>query len=151
MTMRCITGFALAVLLGGCASVTRGTTDQVQIVSEPPGADVHTSMGHTCQTPCTLQFSRKDEFSVTFSKPGYEPQTVPVGTRIAGSGAAGFAGNVLIGGVIGMGVDAATGATLEHFPNPVSATLQPIRPAAPAPAPRKRRTLPPAAPHEAGT
>jgi hypothetical protein len=151
MTMRWVAGFVLAVCLGGCASVTRGTTDQVQIVSEPPGADVRTSMGHNCQTPCTLQFSRKDEFSVTFSKPGYEPQTIAVGTRIAGSGAAGFAGNVLVGGVIGMGVDAATGATLEHFPNPVSATLQPIRPTAPAPAQRKRRTSPPPAPHEAGT
>ncbi|WP_246529545.1 hypothetical protein [Microvirga zambiensis] len=49
-----------------------------------------------------------------------------VQTRVAGSGAAGFAGNVLIGGLVGMGVDAATGATLEHFPNPVNASLAPL-------------------------
>ena len=33
---------------------------------------------------------------------------------------AGFAGNLLPGGIIGMGVDAAAGATPEHAPNPVS-------------------------------
>ena len=48
---------------------------------------------------------------------------MPVGTRVAGAGAAGFAGNVLVGGVVGMAVDAATGATLEHYPNPVMLTL----------------------------
>ncbi|MGO4571063.1 hypothetical protein [Microvirga sp. 2TAF3] len=47
-------------------------------------------------------------------------------TRVAGAGAAGFAGNVLIGGIVGMGVDAATGSTLEHYPNPVTASLAPL-------------------------
>ena len=49
-----------------------------------------------------------------------------VQTRVAGSGAAGFAGNVLIGGIIGMGVNAATGSTLEHYPSPVTASLAPL-------------------------
>lgn len=62
-------------------------------------------------------------------------------TSLAGSGAAGFAGNVLLGGVVGMGVDAATGATLEHTPNPVNATLRPLRGAKPT-APRRERRKP---------
>jgi hypothetical protein len=41
------------------------------------------------------------------------------------SGAAGFAGNILAGGLIGMGVDAATGAAQDHKPNPVIVTLRP--------------------------
>jgi hypothetical protein len=85
-------------------------------------------MGQVCIRPCTLQFSRKDEFSVLFSKPGFHSVEMPVKTQIAGAGAAGFAGNVLLGGLIGMGVDASTGASLEHFPNPVSATMIPLRP-----------------------
>ena len=52
-----------------------------------------------------------------------------VGTRLASAGAVGFAGNVLVGGIVGMGVDAASGATLEHHPNPVVAVLQPVAPA----------------------
>lgn len=124
-------------MLGGCASVTRGWSEQIQISSQPEGAEVRTSLSQACVTPCTLTVSRKDEFSVSFAKPGYQPQTVQVNTRLAGGGAAGFAGNVLVGGIIGMGVDAASGATLEHWPNPVVAVLQPI-PAAPPAQPGRR-------------
>lgn len=84
-------------------------------------------MNHVCTTPCTLQFNRKDEFSVLISKPGYHTAEVAVTTRLASAGAAGFAGNVLLGGIVGMGVDAASGATLEHYPNPVSAKLTPLK------------------------
>jgi hypothetical protein len=125
-------------MLGGCASVTRGWNEQVQINSQPEGAEVRTSLAQACVTPCTLTVSRKDEFSVSFAKPGYQPQTVQVTTRVAGAGAAGFAGNVLVGGIIGMGVDAASGATLEHWPNPVVAVLQPVPAAAPPRSPGRR-------------
>ena len=127
-----VAGLALA----GCATVTRGTTNQMQMVSEPTGVTARTSLGHQCTTPCTLQVSRKDEFAVTFTMPGYEEQTVPVKTQLAGAGAAGFAGNLLVGGVVGMGVDAVTGSTLEHVPNPVSVVMTPV--AKPAAARTKR-------------
>jgi len=125
--MRIIAVIALAASCAACASITRGTTDQVQIQSDPPGAEARTSMGHLCTTPCTLQFSRKDEFVVTISKPGYHTEEIPVTTRVAGAGMAGAAGNVLAGGIVGLTVDVASGATLEHFPNPVIATLEPVR------------------------
>lgn len=112
--------------LGACATVTRGTTEQLTFTSDPPAA-MRTSTGLSCPTtPCTLEVTRKSEFIATFSKDGYESQDVAVQTRVAGAGAAGFAGNVLVGGLIGMGVDAATGSTLEHFPSPVVASLAPI-------------------------
>jgi hypothetical protein len=125
--MRILVIAALAMLVTGCASITRGTTDQVQIQSQPSGAEARTSMGHTCVTPCSLQFSRKDEFTVTISKPGFHSVEIPVKAQVGGAGAAGFAGNVILGGVVGMAADAATGATLEHFPNPVIATLEPVK------------------------
>jgi len=122
VTMCALAGLALAA----CATVTRGTTTQVQISSVPPSAEARTSMGHACLTPCTLQFTRKDEFSVVITKAGFHPEEVTVKTRVAGGGIAGFAGNVVLGGAIGMVVDAASGATLEHCPNPVVVILQPI-------------------------
>jgi len=120
---------SLAMSLGGCATITRSTVNQIQITSEPSGAHVRTSLQQSCSTPCTLNVSRKDEFNVTFELDGYQDETVFVKTQVAGSGAAGFAGNVLAGGIVGMGVDVATGATLEHVPNPVHATLRRIGPA----------------------
>ena len=112
--------------LSGCATITRGTTDQIQIKSNPSEAHALTSLGQSCQTPCTLTVNRKDEFSVTISKEGYEPQVVDVRTQVAGTGAAGLAGNIVFGGVIGIGTDVITGATLDHVPNPVQADLVPV-------------------------
>ena len=128
---------AASAALAGCATITRGTTSQVQIMSDPPQGEARTSMGHVCVTPCTLQFGRRDEFVVTITKAGYHPEEIKVKTQVAGAGVAGFAGNAVLGGVIGAGVDVASGATLEHCPNPVSVVLQstrrPRQPAPPSP------------------
>lgn len=133
-----IAAVAIASLCASCATITRGTTEQIQIVSDPPGAEARTSMGFVCVTPCTLQAGRKDEFTVTVSKPGYEPVEVAVTTKVNPGGGAAFAGNVLVGGLVGMAADASTGAGLDHSPNPVDVTLVPLkstraRPAKPAP------------------
>ena len=124
--LKVISACALALAFSGCATITRGTTDQVQIHSAPDGARVTTSMAQNCITPCTLSVGRKDEFTVHYEKDGFRSQDVKVKTQVAGAGAAGFAGNILVGGVIGMGTDLATGATLEHIPNPVSVDLTPV-------------------------
>jgi len=73
---------------------------------------------------------------------GFEPEVVVLTKEVATSGAAGFAGNILLGGIIGMGVDAASGAPLDHKPNPVIVTLRPIRPAAPLGRPAPKRGSP---------
>lgn len=148
--MRSLGIVALSVMLGGCASVTRGTTENISISSTPSGVEAVVSgmeVPTTCTTPCAVVVKRNADISITFQKEGYEPQIVPLSRDIPGSGAAGFAGNLLLGGVIGMGVDAATGAATDHKPNPVIVTMQPVPHAAPR-APKKPR--PRRAP-EAGT
>ncbi|HEY0354104.1 MAG TPA: translation initiation factor 2 [Enterovirga sp.] len=124
--MGVIVAALVALNVGACASVTRGTTENMTFISEPSGATVTTSVGYTCPaTPCTTEIKRSAEFDAIFSKPGYREQIVPVRTKLSGSGTAGFAGNVLLGGVVGMAVDAGTGAAMDHVPNPVMATLVP--------------------------
>lgn len=124
--MRFIPYIFVCIALFGCASVTRGVNEDVVIRYTPEDAIVTTSLNHSCQqSPCTVQVSRKQPFTVRAQKPGYITQVVDVQTKVAGAGAAGFAGNVIIGGVVGMGVDAATGATLDHVPNPVIINLVP--------------------------
>ncbi len=97
----------------------------LQIVSQPAGAQVKTSNGYSCDnTPCELKIPRRSKFVVTISKAGCQTQQVKVTNELAEGGAAGMAGNVLIGGVIGIGVDAATGATQNLEPNPVMVNLR---------------------------
>lgn len=69
--------------------------------------------------------SRKSEFTAEIKKPGYKTANVSVSHKTAGAGAAGVAGNVLVGGLIGIGVDMATGASQDLVPNPVNVKLEP--------------------------
>lgn len=115
---------ALLPLTGACATITRGTSEAWTVNSDPTGADVKLSTGQECTTPCTLKLKRKDSFTVTVHKQGYKKVTTQVISQVAGAGAAGMAGNVLVGGIIGVGVDAATGATKELKPNPLEVVLE---------------------------
>lgn len=116
---------AVVFLITGCATVTRGTTDALVVNSTPQGAQVELSNGMSCtSTPCTFKLPRKSELEVTISRPGCKTVVTNVSHKTAGAGAAGVAGNVLVGGIIGLGVDAATGASQELVPNPLEVTLE---------------------------
>ena len=118
----------LVLTAAGCASISRGTTNQVQIMSNPPQAEVRLSNGMICVTPCTLTIGRKDEFVATVSKQGFETREVAVKTRASSEGVgAGVLGNMLVvGGLVGVVVDASSGAMLEHCPNPLAVNLRPL-------------------------
>lgn len=113
------------VILSGCATVTRGSKDVLEIKTTPVGAQVQTSNGFSCSsTPCAIKMPRRSEFVVDITRPGCKPMDVNVTHKTADGGAAGVAGNVLVGGIIGLGVDAATGASQDLVPNPVEVTLE---------------------------
>ena len=134
-----------AASLGGCASVTRGTTENLSISSTPSGAQADIAgldVPTACVTPCAVIVKRNADITITVNKEGYEPQIIPLTKEIPGTGAAGFAGNVLAGGLVGMGVDAVTGAAQDHKPNPVIVALQPIERLPPQPSPRPVRPRP---------
>lgn len=167
--MRIVLGaIALCFSVAGCASITRGTEDSVVFDSDPPGAEMRSEVinicaengcvaetgdqrysmasidtsntpGPACITPCTIQVKRRDELIVTFSKPGYQPQTVKLAHAVSAAGGVGMAGNIIAGGVTGLVVDGVTGAALDHVPNPLKVTLQPIAPAAPKSAIKKMK------------
>jgi len=67
---------------------------------------------------------RKSEFVATLRLPGYRDATVTVTNKVATGGGVAMAGNVLVGGLIGAGVDAGTGAMLDLTPNPAHVDLQ---------------------------
>src|SRR5437763_12550195 len=99
------------LLFTSCATITRGVHEKLRVQSDPPGADVRLSTGERGRTPATFVESRRtNDLIVTVSKPGYAPQTVRVRSQGSGTGATAMAGNILIGGMIGAGVDAASGA-----------------------------------------
>jgi hypothetical protein len=140
---------AIAASTAACATVTRGTKQDFAVQSEPAGAAFKTDHGFSCETPCTMKLPRKTEFEATISKPGYKTATVRVTNGMSSAGTAGMVGNVLIGGILGVGIDAASGATLDLNPNPLVVTLEAegVMTAAtePAVAPAAEPTVEPAA------
>lgn len=115
------------LLLSGCASITRGSWDVLNIETVPPGATCNLTTGLVCaSTPCALKMKRKSNGVVMCELEGYESGSANFTHKTAGGGAAGMAGNVLVGGLIGVAVDAGTGSTQDLTPNPVVIHLKSI-------------------------
>jgi hypothetical protein len=88
----------------GCLRiVTRGTTENISIASTPAGAEATISgldVPTTCTTPCAIVAKRSADISISFAKEGNEPESVQLVKEVPATGAAGFAGNILAGGLV---------------------------------------------------
>ncbi len=114
-------------LLCSCATITRGVHEKLTVLSDPTGADVRLSSGERGITPAKFVKNRRtDNFTVTVSKKGYVSQTIRVESKFSGTGGTAMAGNAILGGLVGIGVDAASGAYNSLYPNPVSVHLWPV-------------------------
>jgi len=109
-----------AALSTGCATVTRGTTQSVAVTSKPQGADITSSTGPGCRAPCALELKRNQNHTLTAKLGGYETEQAVVTKSVSGGGAAGMAGNILVGGIIGAGIDATSGAMYDLSPTAVA-------------------------------
>lgn len=120
----CLILLAVALSLSACATVTRGYREELVVTSTPAGAKVRLDNGMTCAaTPCSFKVPRRSDLQVQLRKTGCTTKVVSVGNRLAGSGGVAMAGNIVLGGIVGAGVDASTGAAQELAPNPVNVTL----------------------------
>lgn len=72
-----VSGLALAACTSSDVLKTATPTVPLQFESEPAGAEVKTSGGQTCRTPCALAVPAAD-FTATFALNGYQAQTVAV-------------------------------------------------------------------------
>lgn len=116
--------------VGGCATIIRGTKQDFTVQTDPPGASALLSTGESCPaTPCTFERSRNEPFTVTVSMPGYVTETHEIRNPWSRQGTTtGIVGNAILGGGIGIGVDAATGANRDLTPNPLVVTLTEEKP-----------------------
>lgn len=126
--------FAL-MLQVGCATMIRGTSEILDITSEPEGALAQLSTGQSVTTPGQVKLKREKTVIIRYSLDGYYPESITVSPTVAGAG-------ILLGGIIDYG----TGAVYNLTPNPCHIILKPIPGQAPvpAPAPASTPTLAPA-------
>lgn len=131
MNLKLISAALIAINISACATVTKGSNNTVKISSTPSEATVvfaevsEKLQDQSCMTPCEIELKRKYSYRTTVAKEGYTPFETILIPKVSASGGTAMAGNILIGGVIGAGVDAATGAMKDLTPNPMTVTLMP--------------------------
>lgn len=118
--------FALiaVMFLGACASVTTGTSQDIAVSTEPPGATCELRregalVGRADPTPATVRVGKSSRpIEVACEKFGHFSVT----EMLMSDFQAMTLGNVLIGGVIGVGIDAASGA-MNRYPSEIALDL----------------------------
>lgn len=117
----CISAAAMALALGGCATVMNGTKVDYTSDTKPGGATVKFTDGSQCTTPCKLEFKRKNDQRADITLAGYKATYVLIQSKLGG----GSFGNILLGGGIGAVVDGTNGASNRLYPRPLIVQLAP--------------------------
>jgi hypothetical protein len=131
--------------LPGCATIVHGTSQNLTVTTNPPGASCRLErdgevLAVVNPTPATVRVNKgRSDITATCTRDGHDPTTHNHRSEF---GAATFA-NVIAGGLIGVAVDAASGAN-SHYPPEFVMNLQvtggppvvqPERPRLPPPTP----------------
>ena len=116
-------GFGLA----GCGTIVEGTHQDIAVATTPDGAHCDATrkgeaVGTINSTPGKLSVRKtKDDILLACNKEGYQASSQYLHSGMA----AGTFGNIIAGGVIGWGVDSATGAD-NKYPESVTVQLVPV-------------------------
>lgn len=113
----------IACLLAvGCGAIFNGTRQTVLATSSPAGAQIKAEPGALqFTTPASISLERKNEYVLTFSKEGYSPATFQIQKSL---NAGVLVLDVLFTGLVGVIVDAATGAWYKLAPESATVVLE---------------------------
>ena len=97
---------AVAVLtFSSCATIFKGSTDEVKFSSDPVGAKVYVNGDMLGITPFPIELKSNKTYTIEFKKEGYETKTVLLNNSVG----AGWVVLDVLGGLIPIVIDAATG------------------------------------------
>lgn len=125
MRLAIIVVLAAAGLVAGCASVTKGTSQNITINSAPSGATCTVMrdgalVASIASTPQVIHVSKsKKDLTLTCNLAGYKQAQYVVPSDVEAM----TAGNVIFGGLVGLAIDASTGAMNKYDAN-VTVILQ---------------------------
>lgn len=125
---RLLAVFAFGFLLQGCATITSGTSHTLAVMSEPPGAVCQIQRSGEViavvnPTPGTARISKSTrDLDVNCTRSGSSPGSAVVNATFQPV----TFGNILLGGLVGVAVDAASGA-MGVYPANVTVVLAPAQ------------------------
>lgn len=119
----------VALLLTNCAAIVHGNKQLVDISSQPAGAKVYIDNHVYGTTPTTVKLKRsgrfpgessyKKNYAVKIELDGYYPYEMKINRTVDGW----FFGNIIIGGLLGIIIDAASGSMYRLTPDQVITTM----------------------------
>lgn len=126
--IRAFAAIAIVTSVSGCATIVSGTSQTVTVNSEPTGAACSVErdgvMVSQFVTPGAVTVSKSsDALAITCRKPGYAPVIGTDPSSLDGV----ILGNVLFGGLTGMGIDLLTHADQTYHQN-VIVRMHPEKP-----------------------
>lgn len=123
---------ALCSVVSGCATIVHlGGNEELNVSSEPAGAKVVIDGSEPGVTPLATKVERKKDHSVVLMKEGFEENQSKVESHISWW----VAGNIILGGLVGILVDVLSGGGYTIEPDAVAVTLKPVEGIAVSPAP----------------
>jgi hypothetical protein len=102
-----------------CGLVFQGTTEEINVASDPPGATVTLNDGETKVTPFSMTAPREKDLQFHFSKPGYQSADLSDNSEIE----PGYLIADFIPLMLPWSIDAAAGAGFAHQQSSVTAHL----------------------------
>lgn len=108
-------GCVCAITLTSCATIMNGRCQTVGITSDPACADIYIDQQYKGKTPMKASLTRKDSHTVCIECDGYEPYSFRFEPRFSKW----TIGNIVSWGLIGVAVDAGTGAIFRLTPDQV--------------------------------
>jgi hypothetical protein len=106
---------------GGCATLTSGVTQPIEVRTDPSGATVVADGVVRGTTPCIVRLYRGRDATLEIRKAGYVSETVFITTRMDGDVMAKVFGGAIVGGAF----DLATGAAMKLAPDAITLSLRP--------------------------
>ena len=107
--------------LSSCATIILGSKQSVGISSTPSSAKIFINNEEVGMTPKTVDIKKNEakSFKVRIELDGYEPYETVLTRKTSGW----IAGNILLGGLIGLAVDFGTGGAYVLTPEQIEAQL----------------------------
>lgn len=122
----CLFSFVFTVMQSGCATLTTGNSQSITISTKPSGATCTLIrdgkvVGIVNPTPGTANVDKsKDDISIFCTKEGFQEAKAACDSNFQGM----TFGNILFGGLIGVVVDAGSGA-MHKYPSEMTIMLVP--------------------------
>ena len=115
----CLLSFLIWSSLG-CASIFKGTSTNIDLSSDPSSAKVYVNGNLMGTTPVKLKLESKRVYQIEFKKEGFETKTFTITNHVG----VGWIILDILGGLIPIIVDAATGAWYGLDQSHVNAVLE---------------------------